>query len=1002
MLDKIKIRGARQHNLQNIDLDIPKNKFVVITGVSGSGKSSLAFDTIYAEGQRRYVESLSAYARQFLGVMDKPDVDLIEGLSPSISIDQKTVSHNPRSTVGTITEIYDYLRLLFARIGHPHCPNDGTEITKLSVDEIVEKLMTEIQKYVQSDKLKPHRFIIYSPVVRQKKGEFKELFANLRSKGFTKVRIDNKIFNLNDEIDLIKTNKHIIDAVIDTLSVSYKDLKNKSLDTNLRTRLTNSVEQATNLSDGLVILNVVTSNDLSPLKNKFEHLYSEKFSCPLCGLSLPEIEPRMFSFNSPLGACETCKGIGTIYRVDPDLILSKNLSINEGGIVPFSKFFFAETWYIRLVKQAAQEEGIDLDKPVNQISDDKMQILLHGTDKVYRVPGTNRFGRQTEIYEKFDGIIGELERRYFDTQGDFASMEIQKYMREEVCTACKGNKLKPEVLAITIDKKNIAEISNFSVDHLINYYASFVDSVKGFLPASAPLRKGGSALSGSLPPLPPTKLNNYESQIAKSIFKEILTRLNFLKNVGLSYLTISRTARTLSGGELQRIRLASQIGTGLTGVLYVLDEPSIGLHPRDVGALIKTLIDLKNLGNTILVVEHDRETIESADYLIELGPHAGKHGGKIMFTGTVAQMNKDSKALTGQYLSGKKTIQMIWKGTDRSPQMRKGNLVLSGAGEFNLKNITIKIPLGNMIAVTGVSGSGKSTLIVETLYPALTYYLNGFYREKIGEFKRLEGYQYLERVYMVDQSPIGRTPRSNPATYTGFFDEIREIFASTVDAKMKGFKKGRFSFNLKGGRCEKCQGAGLIKIEMQFLPDVYVTCDVCEGKRYNRETLEVEYKEKNIYEILKMTVEEAEVFFTNHPKIRQKLTFMKNVGLGYVEIGQPAPTFSGGEAQRIKLANELSKRETGDTLYILDEPTTGLHFYDVENLLHTLQQLVERGNTVVVIEHNLDVIKNCQYIIDLGPEGGDKGGYLVYQGSVEGIRKNKESFTGQYLGRMNK
>jgi len=1004
MIDTIKIRGARQHNLQNIDLDIPKNKFVVITGVSGSGKSSLAFDTIYAEGQRRYVESLSAYARQFLGVMDKPDVDLIEGLSPSISIDQKTVSHNPRSTVGTITEIYDYLRLLFARIGHPHCPNDGTEITKLSVDEITTKIMSEIEKEIKNDKIKPHSFAILSPVVRQRKGEFKDLFDNLRSKGFNQIRIDNKMLSLSDEIDLIKTNKHSIEAVIDKLNVSHKDYKDQIFVSNLRTRLTNAIEQATNLSDGLVILEGAT-RPIGSGKDSIAHidkkgllqndrnelLYSEKFSCPVCGLSLPEIEPRMFSFNSPLGACESCKGIGTIYKVDPELILSKGLSINEGGIVPFSKFFFAETWYTRLVKQVAEEEGIDLDKQINQIPNDKLQILLYGTNEVHRVPGTNRFGRETVIFEKFTGIVGELERRYFDTHGDFTAMEIQKYMREEICPACKGKKLKPEVLSITIDKKNIAEISNYSVENLINYYVSFVDSVKGSPnpQGSVPLNRGRI-----------WKLNDYEHQIAKPIFKEILTRLTFLKNVGLSYLTIARTARTLSGGELQRIRLASQIGTGLTGVLYVLDEPSIGLHPKDVAALIKTLLHLRDLGNTILVVEHDQETIEAADHVIELGPHAGKHGGKVIFTGSVPQLKKDKKALTGQFLSGKRKIKMLGNGLDRSSQAHKGSIILRGASEFNLKNITINIPLSNMIAVTGVSGSGKSTLVVETLYPALKYYLEGYYRDKIGEYKRLEGYQYFERVYLVDQSPIGRTPRSNPATYTGFFDEIREIFATTVDAKVKGFKKGRFSFNLKGGRCEKCQGAGVIKIEMQFLPDVYVTCDVCEGKRYNRETLEVKYKGKSIFEILKMTVEEAEQFFTNHFKIHQKLLFLKNVGLGYIEIGQPAPTFSGGEAQRIKLANELSKRETGSTLYILDEPTTGLHFYDVEKLLHTLHQLVERGNTVIVIEHNLDVIKNCQYIIDLGPDGGDKGGYVVYQGPTAGILKEKKSYTGQYLGKI--
>ncbi|MBI4225781.1 excinuclease ABC subunit UvrA [Candidatus Roizmanbacteria bacterium] len=954
-MDFIKIRGARQHNLQNINLDIPKNKFVVITGVSGSGKSSLAFDTIYAEGQRRYVESLSAYARQFLGVMDKPEVDLIEGLSPSISIDQKTVSHNPRSTVGTITEIYDYLRLLFARVGHPHCPNCGREISKQSVDEMVEKMINEIEKMTSTDKIKPYPCILYSPVIRSQKGEFKDLLDNLLSKGFTTVRIDGREMDLNAPISLIKSNRHSIDVSIQRYAIRYKDFKDFIYQANLRSQLSEMVEQALNLSDGLVIFN--------------DRLYSEKFACPNCNLSLPEIEPRMFSFNSPLGACEKCKGIGTLFRVDPELILSKNLSVNEGGIVPFSKFFLAETWYIRLIKQVASEEKIDLNLPLAQLPKNKLDILLYGTDKVYRVSGTNRFGRQTAIYEKFNGMVGELERRYFDTQGDFASLEIQKYMREELCPACQGNKLKPEVLSITVDNKKISEVVDMSVGQLIAYYQQ----------------------QNRL------KLDSYEKEIATPIFKEIITRLTFLKNVGLSYLTIARPAKTLSGGELQRIRLASQIGTGLTGVLYVLDEPSIGLHPKDVSTLIRTLYNLKELGNTIIVVEHDRETIESAEYIVELGPYAGKHGGKVIFSGTVKSLMSGAEtSLTAQFLTGKKTIRIKRKGLN----IQKGQLALKGASEYNLKNINVKFPLGNMIALTGVSGSGKSTLVVETLYPALKYYLDGFYQEKIGEFKRLEGYQYLDRVYLVDQSPIGRTPRSNPATYVGLFDDVREIFAQTMDAKAKGFKKGRFSFNLKGGRCEKCQGAGVIKIEMQFLPDVYVGCDICEGKRYNQETLQVKYKGKSIYEILQMSVEEALDFFINHPRIYQKLIFFKNVGLGYVELGQPAPTFSGGEAQRIKLAHELAKKETGSTLYILDEPTTGLHFYDVEKLLHTLRELVDRGNTVIVIEHNLDVIKNCQYIIDLGPEGGNKGGYVVYQGEINGILMEKKSYTGHYLKKV--
>ncbi len=909
--DSIKIKGGREHNLKNVDLEIPKNKLVVMTGVSGSGKSSLAFDTIYAEGQRRYVESLSAYARQFLGTMTKPDVDQIDGLSPAISIDQKTVSHNPRSTVGTITEIYDYLRLLFARIGTPHCPNDGIEITRLSVDEIIGKIAS-------SQKLGASSYQIISPVARNKKGEFKDLFENIKSKGYKNVRIDGVDYDLSRSApQLPKQNKHSIDVVIDTLS-GHTD----------RARLANSVEQALTLSDGLVIVRV----------GKQEKLFSEKFSCPKCGFSLSELEPRMFSFNSPLGACEKCRGIGTIYKADAGAVFNKKLSINEGGILPFSKHFYWDTWLSRRLLQVCEDTGIDTDEAIGKLDDKRYKIL-------------------------FESVSAELEKRFASAREDNMH-DFSKYLRETVCDSCHGDKLKPEILAVTIDHRNIARISNESVQMLIEYLKNNLQK----------------------------KLNAYETKIATPIIKEILVRLSFLNNVGLSYLTISRYAKTLSGGELQRIRLASQIGTGLTGVLYVLDEPSIGLHPKDVSALINTLKSLRDLGNSLIIVEHDPETIEAADYIVELGPKAGKHGGHITFTGTIPQILK-SNTLTGLYLSGRRDVRL-----EHTPLVGNlGKLKLSGASEHNLKNIEVEFPLGNLIAITGVSGSGKSTLITETLYPALKYYMEGHFPEKIGAFKSLDGYSALNRVYLVDQSPIGRTPRSNPATYIGFFDDIRDLYASTVEARARGFAKGRFSFNLKGGRCEKCQGGGLIKIEMQFLPDVYVTCDVCRGRRYNEETLSVKYKNKSIDEILKMTVEDALTFFRAHPDIHRKLEFLKKVGLDYIELGQPAPTFSGGEAQRMKLVNELSRKDAGKTLYILDEPTTGLHFYDIEKLLHALQELVKKGNTVIVIEHNLEVIKNCQYIIDLGPEGGDAGGQVLYQGETSGILKVKQSHTAKYL-----
>lgn len=984
MLSAIKVRGARQHNLKNIDVDIPKNTFVVVTGVSGSGKSSFAFDTVYAEGQRRYVESLSAYARQFLGIMDKPDVDMIEGLSPSISIDQKTVSHNPRSTVGTITEVYDYLRVLFARVGVPHCPKDGSTIKRLSVDQVVGQILDEMKRVCATNKLAPHEFTILSPVVRQKKGEFLDLFNNLQQKGYRSVIVDDEVRSLEEDIPLLKTNKHSISVYIDVIHASNKELKTAYFTDGLRVRVTQAVEQAAKLSDGLTILQyhetLTQESDVEAVRKdgrkKYaptirQQLYSEKFSCSICGFSLPEIEPRMFSFNSPLGACETCRGLGVVNKVDPDLLFAPKLSINEGGILPFTKIFFAETWYTRLVKTVCDVEKINLNKPIEKLSPDQMKTILHGTGKIYRVNGQNRFGKDTIIQEKFDGIVAELERRYYNSSGSNEDgwHDVGRYMREEICQSCKGDKLKPEVLAITIDNFNIAQIGDLSVKDIIEYFQTNLPQV----------------------------LDDYETQISKPILKEIITRLQFLTNVGLGYLTLSRKGKTLSGGELQRIRLASQIGTGLTGVLYVLDEPSIGLHPRDVAALIETLKHLRDIGNTLLIVEHDEETIRSADHIIELGPGAGKQGGEMVFDGTVSAIQKTNKSLTGAYLSKKKSVSVPTRTLEDS----KGEIVLRRASQFNLKDVSLNLPLGNLIAITGVSGSGKSTLITETLYPALKYHLDGHYGGFMGAYEKLEGFHYVDRVYLVDQSPIGRTPRSNPATYIGFFDTIRELFANTQDAKARGFDKGRFSFNVKGGRCEKCQGAGMIKIEMQFLSDVYITCDVCKGHRYNHETLEVRFKGKSIYDILKMTVDESAEFFVNFHQIYPKLQFLQEVGLGYIELGQAAPTFSGGEAQRIKLADELSRGGSGRTLYILDEPTTGLHFADVQKLLTALTKLVEQGNTVVVIEHNLDIIRHCEYVVDMGPEGGDAGGYILYQGKREGLAKVRQSYTREYLFEKN-
>ncbi len=955
MNDSIIIKGAREHNLKNIDLVIPKNKLVVFTGISGSGKSSLAFDTIYAEGQRRYVESLSAYARQFLGVMKKPDVDLIEGLSPAISIDQKSTSHNPRSTVGTVTEIYDYLRLLFARIGHPHCPNCGREISHQTQEQITSSIL-DLGK--DTPRLK---VLILSPVVKDRKGEYTELFVDLKKRGYKKVRIDGEIFNLDEEFVLIKTNRHSIEAVIDQLIIS------KDTD---KSRISQDTEQALRLGDGEIIVSKIKDSgfDIPEKPKKMEdEFFSEKFACPVCHIYLPEIEPRIFSFNTPHGACEECNGLGTILTVDKDLVFNKILTIGEGGILPFSYLLEKDTWFSRTFKTFCKESNIPLNKRLGELEEGKKELLLKGTgDKEYFVEGENRWGRETAIKEPFKGILHELRERYQSTDSIFLRSQIERFMRYEACPICKGARLKKGALGITIDAKSIIEVSDMAISNTFEFIKAL-----------------------------PEKITNREEEIAKIIIKEIKQRLSFLLDVGLDYLTLSRGAQTLAGGEAQRIRLASQIGSGLTGVLYVLDEPSIGLHQRDNKKLIDTLKKLRDLGNTVLVVEHDEETMLDSDYIIDFGPGAGENGGKIIAKGTVEEIKKDKNSITGDYLSRRKVI----KTTPQNLEENGKKLTITGASEHNLKNISISFPLNRFIVVTGVSGSGKSTLINDILYHSLMQVGNPFHRRKPGKYKSLEGYENIKNVFLIDQSPIGRTPRSNPATYTGSFNYIREIFAKTKDAKLKGYGPGRFSFNVKGGRCEACQGEGRIKIEMQFLPDVYVVCEVCNGKMYNKEALEVEFNGKNIADILEMSVSQALSFFSFVGGLSHKLQTLNDVGLSYIKLGQPAPTLSGGEAQRVKLATELSKRGQ-NSLYLLDEPTTGLHFADLEKLLLVLKKLSAQGNTVIVIEHNLDIIKNADYVIDLGPEGGEKGGEVVAVGTPADIAQNKNSYTGQFLKKV--
>lgn len=935
MKDKIIVKGAKVHNLKNVSLEIPRDKLIVFTGLSGSGKSSLAFDTIYAEGQRRYVESLSSYARQFLGQMDKPDVESIEGLSPAISIDQKTTSRNPRSTVGTVTEIYDYLRLLYARVGVPHCPKCGKEITQQSVDQIVDQIMELSER---------SKIMILAPIIRGRKGTHEKVLENIKKQGFVRARIDGEIYDLTeDEIKLEKNIKHNIEAVVDRIIV--KD--------GIEGRLTDSIETSLKMAEGLVLVNIIGEED---------RLYSEHFACADCGISIDELAPRMFSFNSPFGKCERCDGLGTLMEIDEDLVVpNKDLSIRGGAISTWGDSRMKEeSWTYCVLKALMEKYNFDLDTPYKDLPKKVQEVLMYGEPEKLKVTYTKE--NVTAVYNhSFEGEINNLRRRYMETNSDTMKAEIEKYMSDNPCPKCKGARLKPEALAVTVGGKNIFEFTSMAIREELDFINSINFSEK-------------------------------DKIISSQIIKEIQSRLSFLINVGLDYLDLARKAGTLSGGEAQRIRLATQIGSQLMGVLYILDEPSIGLHQRDNDRLISTLKQLRDVGNTLIVVEHDEDTMREADYIVDIGPGAGEHGGEIVASGTLDEIMSNENSLTGKYLTGVKKVEL-------PEERRKGNgnfITVKGAKENNLKNVTAKFPLGTLTMVTGVSGSGKSTLVNEILYKGLNKIVNKA-KDLPGKFKEITGYENIDKIIDIDQSPIGRTPRSNPATYTGTFDIIRELFSQTQEAKMRGYKPGRFSFNVKGGRCEACSGDGIIKIEMQFLSDVYVPCEVCKGKRYNRETLEVKYKGKNIADVLNMTVEEALEFFENIPRIKNKLQTLMDVGLGYIRLGQPSTQLSGGEAQRIKLAYELSKRSTGKTLYILDEPTTGLHIHDVNRLVKILQRLVDGGNTVIVIEHNLDMIKCADYIVDLGPEGGDKGGTIIATGTPEKIAEAEESYTGKYL-----
>ncbi|MNU46923.1 UvrABC system protein A [compost metagenome] len=932
-IENIVIKGARAHNLKNIDITIPRDRFVVLTGLSGSGKSSLAFDTIYAEGQRRYVESLSAYARQFLGQMEKPDVDSIEGLSPAISIDQKTTSRNPRSTVGTVTEIYDYLRLLFARIGHPHCPEHGVEITSQTVEQMVDRIM----QYPEKTRLQ-----ILAPVISGRKGEHKSLFAEISKQGFVRVRVNGELRDLSESIELEKNKKHTIEVVVDRIVV--KD--------DVKSRLADSIETALKMSGGQLLVDIIGQEELR---------FSSNFACPICGFSIEELAPRMFSFNSPFGACPECDGLGAKMVIDPELLVpDTRKSIEDGAFEAWAGS--TSNYYPQYLKSVAEHYHIPQDVPVSELTKDQMDKLLYGTgSQRIKFRYQNDFGQSKEAYVTFEGIVPNLERRYRETASDGIREFIEGFMGAKPCGTCKGQRLKKESLAVTVEGQNMAYVTSLSIGEAMNFFNEL-------------------------------KLSEKEQTIANMILKEINSRLGFLVNVGLDYLTMSRAAGTLSGGEAQRIRLATQIGSSLMGVLYILDEPSIGLHQRDNDRLIETLKHMRDLGNTLIVVEHDEDTMLASDYIIDIGPGAGIHGGNVVSQGTPKEVMEDPNSLTGQYLSGRKFIPV--SAERRKPDGRW--IEIRGAKENNLKNLNVKIPIGVFSAVTGVSGSGKSTLVNEILYKTLARDLN---RAKVrpGQYREMKGLEHVEKVVDIDQSPIGRTPRSNPATYTGVFDDIRDLFSQTNEAKIRGYKKGRFSFNIKGGRCEACRGDGIIKIEMHFLPDVYVPCEICKGKRYNRETLEVKYKDKSIADVLEMTVEDATEFFQNIPKIHRKLQTILDVGLGYVTMGQPATTLSGGEAQRVKLASELYRRSTGKTMYILDEPTTGLHVDDIDRLLKVLHRLVDSGETVLVIEHNLDVIKTADYLIDLGPEGGSGGGTIIATGTPEEVIKVKESYTGRYL-----